>query len=48
MGFGAQAVLVVSAILMISPNVPMTLTGAALALPVFVLNWRRSQRNAPS
>ena len=48
MGFGAQAMLVVSAILMISPNVPMTLTGAALALPIFLMNWRQSLRNAPS
>ena len=48
MGFGAQAVLVVSALLMISPNMPMTLTGAALALPIFLLNWRQSRRAAPS
>jgi hypothetical protein len=33
---------------MISPNIPMTLTGAVLALPVFFLNWRHSLRNAPS
>jgi hypothetical protein len=46
MGFGAQAVLVISALLMISPNIPMTLTGAVLALPVFFLNWRKSQRKA--
>jgi hypothetical protein len=48
MGFGAQAILVISALLMISPNIPMTLTGAVLALPVFFLNWRHSLRNAPS
>ena len=48
MGFGAQAILVVSALLMISPNIPMTMTGAVLALPVFFLNWRQSGRNAPS
>jgi TRAP transporter 4TM/12TM fusion protein len=48
MGFGAQAILVISALLMISPNIPMTLIGAVLALPVFFLNWRYSLRNAPS
>jgi hypothetical protein len=48
MGLGAQAILVVSALLMISPNIPMTLTGAVLALPVLLLNWRLSLRSAPS
>jgi len=48
MGLGTQAILVISALLMISPNIPMTLTGAVLALPVFLLNWRKSQRNARS
>ena len=48
MGLGAKALLVLAALLMISPNIQMTLTGAALALPVILWNWRKSQRIAPS
>jgi TRAP transporter 4TM/12TM fusion protein len=44
MGLGAKALLVVSALLMISPNIQMTLAGATLALPVILWNWRKSTR----
>jgi hypothetical protein len=46
MGLGAKALLVVSALLMISPNIQMTLAGAVLALPVILWNWRKSTRIA--
>jgi TRAP transporter 4TM/12TM fusion protein len=46
MGLGAKAVLVISALLMISPNIQMTLAGAALALPVILWNWHKSTRIA--
>ncbi len=48
MGLGAKALLVASALLMISPNIQMTLAGAALALPVILWNWRKSTRAAAS
>jgi TRAP-type uncharacterized transport system fused permease subunit len=48
MGLASQTILVISALLMISPNVPMTLAGVVLALPVLALNWRASKRAAPS
>lgn len=48
MGLGAKALLVIAALLMISPNIQMTLAGAALALPVILWNWQKSQRTAPS
>jgi TRAP-type uncharacterized transport system fused permease subunit len=48
MGLASQTILVISALLMISPNVPMTLAGVVLALPVMALNWRASKRAAPS
>ncbi len=44
MGIGSQAVLVAAALLMISPNGPMTAVGLALAAPVLAWNWRRAQR----
>ena len=44
MGFGAKAWLVLAALLMISPNIQMTVVGAALALPVILWNWRKSTR----
>ena len=43
MGPISQGVLIVSALLMISPSVPMTSLGAVLAAPVLLLNWRRAQ-----
>lgn len=46
MGIGAKALLVVSALLMISPNIQMTLAGTVLALPVILWNWRKSTRIA--
>jgi len=48
MGLGSQVILVISALLMISPNVQMTLIGVVIALPALMLNWRASQRAAPS
>jgi hypothetical protein len=48
MGLASQTILVISALLMISPNVSMTFAGAVLALPVLALNWRASKRAAPS
>jgi TRAP-type uncharacterized transport system fused permease subunit len=48
MGLGAKALLVVSALLMISPNIQMTLAGAVLALPVILWNWRKAARVGPS
>jgi TRAP transporter 4TM/12TM fusion protein len=48
MGLGAKALLVVSALLMISPNIQMTLAGATLALPVILWNWRKAARVGPS
>jgi len=44
MGRLAQAVLVVGALLMISPALPMTATGAALAAPVLLANWAKARR----
>jgi TRAP transporter 4TM/12TM fusion protein len=44
MGRLAQAVLVVGALLMISPSLPMTATGAALAAPVLLANWAKARR----
>ena len=43
MGPISQGVLIISALLMISPSVPMTSLGAVLAAPVLLLNWRRAQ-----
>jgi len=44
MGIVSQVVLVVSSLLMISPSLPMTSVGGALAAPVLLLNWLRSRR----
>ena len=44
MGIASQVVLVVSSLLMISPSLPMTSVGGALAAPVLLLNWLRSRR----
>jgi hypothetical protein len=48
MGVGSQAILVISALFMIAPNVQMTLVGVAIALPALVLNWLAAKRVAPS
>jgi TRAP-type uncharacterized transport system fused permease subunit len=48
MGAASKVILVISALLMISPNVPMTMAGVVIALPVLLLNGRQSLRNAPS
>jgi TRAP-type uncharacterized transport system fused permease subunit len=47
MGITAQAILVFSSLLMISPSVVMTGVGAAIAAPVLILNWMRA-RAAPA
>ena len=44
MGLGSQLGLVLAALLMISPNGPLTAVGVALAAPVLALNWMRSRR----
>ncbi len=44
MGLLSQGVLVVSALLMISPNGMMTGLGAVIAAPVLLLNWMRGRR----
>jgi TRAP-type uncharacterized transport system fused permease subunit len=44
MGIVSQVILVVSSLLMISPSLPMTSVGAALAAPVLLFNWLRSRR----
>ncbi|MBP0465244.1 TRAP transporter permease [Roseomonas sp. PWR1] len=47
MGRGSQALLVLAALLMISPNGPLTIAGFSLAAPLLALNWMRS-RAAPA
>jgi TRAP-type uncharacterized transport system fused permease subunit len=44
MGIVSQVILVLSSLLMISPSLPMTSVGAALAAPVLLFNWLRSRR----
>jgi len=48
MGIASQAVLVISALLMISPNITMTFIGVVIALPTLALNWGASRRALPS
>ncbi len=43
----SQALLVLAALLMISPNGPLTIAGFSLAAPLLALNWMRS-RAAPA
>jgi TRAP transporter 4TM/12TM fusion protein len=47
MGRLSQALLVLAALLMISPNGPLTIAGFSLAAPLLALNWLRS-RAAPA
>ncbi len=44
MGLLSQALLVLSALLMIAPNGPLALVGAAIAAPVLMWNFLRSRR----
>jgi len=46
MGLISQVVLTLSALLMIAPNIPATLTGVAVAAPVLALNWLRARQVA--
>jgi TRAP-type uncharacterized transport system fused permease subunit len=46
MGPASQVGLVLAALLMISPNGPLTAVGAALAAPILLWNWSRSRRLA--
>lgn len=48
MGLASQAVLVVASLLMISPSIPMTAVGGALAAPVLLANLLKSRRGAPA
>jgi len=48
MGRLAQAVLVLAALLMISPNLTLTTAGVLLAAPVLLLNWLGSRRAVAS
>jgi len=48
MGLASQAGLVAAALLMISPNGPLTLVGVVLAGPILALNWTRSRRLRPA
>jgi hypothetical protein len=43
MGLVSQIVLVFSSLLLISPSVVMTATGAVIAAPVLGLNWLRAR-----
>jgi TRAP-type uncharacterized transport system fused permease subunit len=45
MGLASQAVLVVGSLLMISPSLPMTALGAAMAAPVLLLNLAKARRD---
>ncbi|WP_137181586.1 TRAP transporter permease [Roseomonas sp. AR75] len=47
MGIGSQVLLVASALMMVSPNGPLTLVGMAIAAPVVALNWLRARRATP-
>lgn len=44
MGVGSQIGLVLAALLMISPNGPLTAVGVGFALPILGLNWLRARR----
>jgi TRAP transporter 4TM/12TM fusion protein len=44
MGLGAQLGLVLAALLMISPNGPLTAVGVALAAPILAFNWLKARR----
>jgi TRAP transporter 4TM/12TM fusion protein len=46
MGLGSQVGLVLSALLMVSPNGPLTAIGVAIAAPILVVNWIASRRHA--
>ncbi len=46
MGIGSQVGLVAAALLMISPNGPLTLLGFAIAAPIAALNWLKARRVA--
>ena len=46
MRFASQAVLVIASVLMISPSIPMTGLGAAMAAPVLLLNFLKSRRTS--
>ncbi|HZF75674.1 MAG TPA: TRAP transporter permease [Acetobacteraceae bacterium] len=47
-GVGSQTALVLAALLMVSPNGPLTAIGAAIAAPVLLLNWLRSRQQKPA
>ena len=44
MGLGAQLGLVLAALLMISPNGPLTAIGVAVAVPILAFNWLMARR----
>jgi TRAP transporter 4TM/12TM fusion protein len=44
MGIGSQVLLVLSALLMITPSGVLTFTGMAIAAPVLLVNWLRGRR----
>ena len=48
MGLGAQFGLVLAALLMISPNGPLTAVGVAVAAPILAFNWLRARRGKTS
>jgi TRAP-type uncharacterized transport system fused permease subunit len=48
MGIGAQAGLVLAALLMVSPNGPLTAVGVAIAAPILLVNWLAARRVRPA
>jgi TRAP transporter 4TM/12TM fusion protein len=48
MGIGSQALLVLSALMMVAPNGPLTFVGMAIAAPVVAMNWLRARRATPA
>lgn len=44
MGLASQFGLVIAALLMISPNGPLTAVGCVLAVPILLANWMRARR----
>ncbi|WP_191083604.1 TRAP transporter permease [Roseococcus microcysteis] len=47
MGLVSQLFLILGALLMIAPNGPLAIVGAALAAPVLLVNFLKSRREAP-
>lgn len=48
MGIASQVGLVLSALMMVSPNGPMTAVGVGIAAPILLVNWLASRRVRPA